>query len=197
MLFPQVPHEIKKKTATEFGVDLKFLVAKRKTESETEDNRIARLETVVSFIREYGSVGTVDEPMEYVEGTLPMRFAPAQGGLYLSGRTDTTIVGLGGSLTHLIGYTPIDHSPSPMLNSLAYRILRYLSVVVTESGVQASSTSATLDQLLNLERALSSEGGMPVEKIEFFAKRLLQGSASFGANEHLLLATPLYLAKAD
>lgn len=76
MLFPQVPHEIKKKVALEFKMDLKLLSESRKTETESDDNRIARLETVVDFIREFGNVGTVDEPNEYIEGILPMRWGP-------------------------------------------------------------------------------------------------------------------------
>ncbi len=73
MLFPQVPHEIKKKVATEFGFDLKFLSAKRKAESESEENRITRLEVVAEYLRKSGKVGSVDEPDDYIADTLLMR----------------------------------------------------------------------------------------------------------------------------
>jgi len=104
MLLPQIPHELKKKVATEFGFDLKILTAKRKVETEYGDDRIARLETVVEFIRRYGNLGSVDEPNEYIEGTLPMRFSIASENVaYFSGRTEKTLLGLGGSSKHLIG----------------------------------------------------------------------------------------------
>jgi hypothetical protein len=74
MLFPQVPHDIKKKVATEWKMDLKLLSASRRTETESDDNRVARLETVIDFIREYGNLGSVDAPDEYIQDTLLMRW---------------------------------------------------------------------------------------------------------------------------
>jgi len=107
MLFPQVPHDIKKKVATEWKMDLKVLSASRKTETETDDNRIARLETVVDFIRQYGNVGSVDEPDQYIEDTLTMRWGPYGSSqnppVFFSGQTEGTLFGLGGSMQHLIG----------------------------------------------------------------------------------------------
>jgi len=43
MLDPQVPHPAKEKFARQFGFDLKFLSASRRTETEVEDNRVNRL----------------------------------------------------------------------------------------------------------------------------------------------------------
>jgi hypothetical protein len=74
MLPPQVPHELKKKVAFEFKLDLKLLSASRRSETEGADDRIARLETVVNFIRETGDIGSVDAPREYVEDALPMKW---------------------------------------------------------------------------------------------------------------------------
>jgi hypothetical protein len=110
MLFPQVPHDIKKKVATEWKMDLKLLSASRRVETEGEDNRIARLETVVDFIREYGNIGTVDEPAEYISDVMdlqwrPMEYGPRIEAAYFTGKTESTIVGLGGSLHHLVGNT--------------------------------------------------------------------------------------------
>jgi hypothetical protein len=110
MLFPQVPHDIKKKVALEFKMDLKLLSAARKTETETEDNRIARLETVADFIRQYGRVGSVDQPDEYIDDSMMLKwgdYAPnwdeKSPVVYYGGETDRTIVGLGGSSKHIIG----------------------------------------------------------------------------------------------
>ena len=73
MLFPRVPHDITERVALEFKMDLKLHAARPETEAEGGDNRIARLETVVRFIRERGNIGTVDEPDEYFEGSLSMK----------------------------------------------------------------------------------------------------------------------------
>ena len=109
MLLSQIPHEAKKKIATELKFDLKVLSASRKSETDQEDNRFTRLEAVVTFIREYGNIGTVDEPDEYIDDVLPMRWGP-YGNLieqtplvYFGGLTERTIVGLGGSMKHVIG----------------------------------------------------------------------------------------------
>ena len=77
MLFPQVPHEIKSKVASEYKFDIKLFSASRKTETEGEDNRIARLESVVDFIQQYGKLGTVDHPDDFIADTLSMRWGPA------------------------------------------------------------------------------------------------------------------------
>lgn len=88
MLFPQVPHDIKKKVATEWKMDLKLLSAARKVETESEDNRIARLETVVDFKT------MVDGPVEgrssgdgrksKYRAVAALRFGMVKGGICLS-----------------------------------------------------------------------------------------------------------------
>ena len=81
----------------------------RKTEMDTEDNRFARLDAVVAFNREFGSVGTVDEPSNYVADILQMRwgYLGGFGGkemplVYFGGQSERTVVGLGGSARHVI-----------------------------------------------------------------------------------------------
>jgi hypothetical protein len=72
MLLPQISDSQKKKVATEFGFDLKVFSVKRKTEVENGGERIARLEAVTSFIREFGNVGTIEHPDEYIEDSADM-----------------------------------------------------------------------------------------------------------------------------
>src|SRR5687768_4399156 len=86
MLLAQIPHDAKQRLATEFRFDLKLLSAARKTETESEDNRFTRLDAVVTFIREFGNLGTVDAPDEYFEGSLEMRWGPyGSKGLFADG----------------------------------------------------------------------------------------------------------------
>ena len=133
MLLPQIPHDTRRKIATEIGFDLKVLSAKRKSETDIDDNRVTRLEAVVSFIREYGNLGTVDEPDEYFEGNLPLCLGPLQcdveshtepSVVYFAGRSTRTIVGLGGSARHMIGNTSC--SPIPWRGSDTWIIHDYL-----------------------------------------------------------------------
>jgi hypothetical protein len=136
MLFPQVPHDIKKKVALEFKMDLKLLSASRRTETESENNRIAGLETVADFIREYGNIGTVDKHNEYIGGFLQMRWDPFRYGveemsvIYFGGETEWTFVGLGCSIHHVTGLRCIASPRSPRNN------LRGCGCVVDNFGLE-------------------------------------------------------------
>lgn len=209
MLLPQVPHDIKKKVATEFGIDLKLLTAKRKTEEETDENRISRLETVVKFIQEYGNVGRVDEPDQYVADTLPMRWGPYGWGaasyVYFGGETNKTILGLGGSIHHVIGN--VGNSPASSASATP-NLLSYLRkhVETHESEVKNDEDDELISfpagwELRAIHLATTGMQG-PLQQLEFLAKRLLHGPNPYpetdrGADVQVLLATPLYVAMAD
>jgi hypothetical protein len=230
MLYPQVPHEIKKKVALEFKMDLKVLSASRKTETESEDNRIARLETVVNFIREYGNLGTVDEPDEYVADILEMRWGPYGGGMtgsndpapvvYFGGETSYTVVGMGGSVRHLIGNSgasfPHSHSATPCLVEYLHKVLESnptTSKSLSEAEIARVMGQAVFTPLEAVALATPQMTG-PSQKVEFVAKRLASERGEFGSGQRIesflssplsprsgpwqaLLATPLYVAMAD
>jgi len=213
MLFPQVPHDIKKKVALEFKMDLKLLSASRKTETETEDNRIARLETVVDFIRQYGNVGSVDAPDEYVADCLAMRWgnygtsfedSPV---VYFGGMTDKTIVGLGGSMKHLLGSTveshAHSHSATPFLMEYLVKDLQIRLPDEYEAGLRwAREHGQEFTPIVAVELATTQMHG-PEQKVEFLAKRLAFGPVERFAehaslqNRNALLATPIYVAMGD
>lgn len=193
MLFPQVPHDIKKKVATEFGVDLKFLSAKRKAESESEENRITRLNVVAEFIRKSEKVGSVDEPEDYIADTLGMRTILRGDLLYLSGDTEKTSFGMGGSIQHVIGSTT--KSQGPM--SIGLALFAGLRAFLKEKSPELTANNQFYDDFLHVGNWFRSSG-QPIEKFEFLAKRLWYESQTWKDKEvRALLATPLYLAKAD
>jgi hypothetical protein len=205
MLFPQVPHEIKKKVATEFKMDLKLLSASRKTETESEDNRIARLEAVVDFVREYGNLGTVDKPDQYVEDILPMRWGPYEDGLvYFGALTEQTTAGLGGSLKHVMGNNegesmPFSHSATPALVKVLSKELKLQDQQHEHRSRYAESTRD--EAKIAVELATEQMEG-PLQTLDFLAKRLLYWEAippseRFPAQKCVLLATPLYVAMTD
>jgi len=215
MLLPQVPHDVKKKVAMEFGIDLKVLTAKRITEVESEENRISRLETVVKFIQESGNVGTVDKPAQYIEGTLPMRWGPYDtlgnakpSFAYFGGETDKTVLGLGGSLHHVMGNVGTS-DPSYPSASVAPFLLSYLGKELAagpseSKGEETSGAQAHSDEeLAGLAVHLATRGMKgPLQRLEFLAKRLFQAPIPRPERDshpemHVLLATPLYVAMAD
>jgi hypothetical protein len=196
MLLPQVPHEVKKKVATEWKLDLKIFGATRKEERETHDNRVARLEAVVSFIEEFGNVGSADEPGEYVEDTLPMRWGPYgwwRGSsdsplVYFGGETENTIIGLGGSSMHLLGNkgpsVASSHSATPSL-------MAYLG---KELALDLGEDEDPYPPLQAVDLATSQMRG-PQQTTHFLAKKLLFGPGTRGRKT--LLATPLYVTLGD
>jgi hypothetical protein len=205
MLFPQVPHEIKKKVATEWKMDLKLLSASRRVEVEGEDNQIARLEAVVDFIDKYGRVGSVEKPDEYISDTIEMKWAPYDyvgGVVFFSGRSADTIMGMGGSLHHLIGNVAL---PRQATNSVAMSLLRFIKeATATESeDVVIRNVRGHSDKIRALYDLwnVSNHMDAPLQRLEFVAKRLLywpfEASGRLGEKCDLLLATPLYVAMVD
>lgn len=203
MLFPQVPHRIKEKVATEFKLDLKVFSASRKTETETDPNPIARLEAVLAFIREFGNLGTVDEPDEYFADTLPMRWAPAfmladrkdhadslQDFVLFGGSTSSTSVALGGSCRHLLGSADEERPGFAWrIGSSMHGVLYMLQLL---DGRVDSALGEDMDRGL-LKHAIRRLPG-PEQELEFMAKRLFYEPLS--GEKPILLGTPLYVALA-
>jgi len=213
MLLSQIPHEHKKRIATEFKIDLKLLSASRKAEVEVNDDRIAKLEVVCEFIRTYGNIGSVEESDEYIEDTLTMTWVVGghdNGLVYFSGISGETILGLGGSSKHLIGVSEFDGSRR--IESLMSAAPLIISALRTMLG----DKTGTLGQLEYLPRnvkdnpmayVLSASAMMierpqcPKQRMEFLAKRLaeqeLPSGRQFECAARAILATPLYVALAE
>ncbi|MFC6023592.1 DUF7019 family protein [Plantactinospora solaniradicis] len=196
MLLAQVDPGFSSKRAGEVSFDLKVVGGKRSVERSGPD-RYARLERVMRYLDDHGDVGTVDEPGQYFRGILPMAWGPMrteEGSdlLYFGGRSERTIVGLGGSLHHHIGAQPTD-CRGTMRSSMPV-LLRGL--VEGEDQVPHDDPEA----LGLVHRANARLGGV-TQKLEFVAKRLLHGPSPYpeldGGNERwVLLGSPLYVAQA-
>lgn len=204
MHLAQIPHDEKEKLETEFKVDLKLFSAARKRETTPDDNRFIRLEAVISFIRQYGNLGSVDEPDEYVEGKLEMRWGPyladkEKGAppIYFGGVTDRTIIGMGGSMKHVIGDSgesrAHSHSITPvLLDYLKRQPARAEPVRISEADRDQPPTDSDGWALCAVELATTQMEG-PKQQLEFVAKRLLYGRG-YSRKKRVLLATPLYVA---
>jgi hypothetical protein len=194
MLLPQVPHQIKQKVATEYGLDIKIFKAQRSVESESEDNRISRLEAVLSFIQEYGKVGSVCKPDDYIEDVMTMRFVNLGDNdsiVYMTGHQNDTVVGLGGSAKHLISARPDDAS-GIRFPSLSIGILDFVTKRLAAKEVAGPHDLDELHRMIRLEELVRDDPSM---RIDFFAKSLLKTPEPF-AGKNGILATPLYLALA-
>ncbi len=187
MLLAQIGDANAKKITSEIGFDLKPISAKRTTETATDNERIARLEVVASFIRTHGKIGTAEKPDEYIEDTLPMWMTSIGVNppvTYFTGRKGKTIVGLGGSMKHLIGAGA--EASQIVTSSLPYMILKALQA---EPEVKKEGAKGLAAIEIAARYGSRSE---PYEQLRFMAKRLAVKD-SFGTT--LVLGTPLYVVK--
>ena len=195
MLLPQVPHEAKKKIATEFGVDLKIFKVGRKSEEEIEDNRITRLDAVVTFLREYGNLGSVEEPDEFFEGNQEMAMACDSEGVLFTSSSEELALCLAGSQRHLIGNYEAGDGNRMESNSMGiYRMLREYE---KKGRIIESLAGATPeDSIRFLAMDFSRDTQFPKHRLEFIAKSLFQAHISVPGEFTglVLLGTPLYVA---
>ena len=198
MLLAQVDPGFARRRTTEVSVNLPGVGARRGVDADPD--RVSRLERVVRYLEDHGDLGTVDEPGQYFWGLLPMRWgraaAPEPGPVYFGGRTELTIVCLGGSASHLIGAaagSAPGYSQLPMLLA---------GLADPDSDVDEES----LDQADEAALAAVHQAGArlrgPAQNMEFVAKRLLSGPSPYPEIDQrddmtVLLGSPLYVALAD
>lgn len=202
MLLPQIDPGFAARRTTEFGVNLPMVAAKRTTEPAQPD-RFARLERVVGHLQDFGDLGTIDEPGQFFAGVLPMSSGALPDGedaslVFFGGGNDRTVVGLGGSVRHLLGSVPgIDvaqaaSSLPTMLDRLgAGSELEDEQLVDAIGDVSGRSHRAALTTVHQAVRRLQG----PAQNLEFVAKRLLHGSGPGGVP--VLLGSPIYVALVD
>jgi hypothetical protein len=194
MLLAQIDPALMKKRASEVSVNLKIFGAKRGTESPTGADRIARLERVVRYVQDFGDLGTLEEPGQFVGGLMPMRWGPFYGTslVYLGGETDTgTVVGLGGSGKHVLGNS--GQSGEALARSTTPGLLAGLATE-PEIGDLLGVGSSTDDDVLRAVTLASAGLTGPLQNVEFVAKRLVQGSVD---GRKVVLGSPLYVALVD
>jgi hypothetical protein len=206
MLFPQVSTEIKEKIASEWKLDFKVFSVSRKSETEMPTNRYARLQAVADFIHKYGDVGSVDEPGEYIQDTLLLKwglYEPQPDVVFFGGATENTVVGLGGSVRHVIGNLGVGVSNArvnfvaPYLDLPKY-LLNFLAKDINLDPDAYSWRAFCAENQNVLDKVFATSNIMDgsAQRLEFLAKRLLHGQWT-ATNRRVLLATPIYVAMAD
>lgn len=234
MLYAQIPERVRDRIAAELKVDLKVVQFALKKNSATE-TRFSKLELVRHYIEQRLSVGTVNEPEEYFKGVHLLRWGPCgspkSGVVYFGGLVPLadavsrasanaewiefvgvrpTVLGLGGSLGHVIGApgdSPApDHgygkaSSSPFLLDFLAKELQLPRPDVSKWG----EPQAIGESYPGLVFHATDQQKGPLQKMEFLAKRLLEDRfsprSSFrlnrGESYHVLLGSPLYVALAE
>lgn len=106
----------------EWKMDLKFASLTRSVQrKESEQSRESKLRTVTNALELQRQIGTIDEPLEYFRGSVPMRWGIFQDQrrpedepplVYFGAFAGDTILGLGGSTRHVLGSEGISSTTS-------------------------------------------------------------------------------------
>ncbi|MER6996819.1 SAVMC3_10250 family protein [Streptomyces sp. NPDC000410] len=194
MLLSQIDPAWSRKRVTEFSVGLQVAGAKRSVETTGAD-RVARLERVVRHLEDHGDLGDVDEPGQYVHGVLPMQWGTvgSDDAVYFGGRSERTVVGLGGSTGHALG--TVVAAPTET------RLSASLLPVLVERLAEFAPGDEAADALAMVVQANAALRG-PAQRFEFVAKRMLHGPHPYPelsprGGMTVLLGSPLYVAMAD
>ena len=191
MLLAQIPHDRKKKVASELGIDVKLMKASRKTETEHEESRVSRMESVVSFIRKNIEIGSIDEPAEYVHDIQSIGVLADPDGVYFCGATTKTTFALVGRSQPVEGATSLDWMTTYFLKGrLLFEMMKG-----TNYNLDGPSYAAKAMTHFVKDQALASR------QLEVFAKRLFFDPSHRkhpnGRIEQLFIGTPLYVAMID
>ncbi|MGQ7753670.1 DUF7019 family protein [Streptomyces sp. WC2508] len=197
MLLSQIDPAWGRKRVTELSLGLTVAGVKRSVETHGAD-RVARLERVLRHLEDHADLGHVDEPGQYVHGVLPMQWgAIGDGGtVYFGGRSEHTVVGLGGSAEHLLGTVAAAPPEQSVLSaSLPPVLLNQLAALAPQDAAADPEALATV-----LQANATLRG--PTQTVEFVAKRMLHGPCPYPelyppGTTAVLLASPLFVALSE
>lgn len=210
MLYDQIAFSGKEKKSVEWVLDLKPFKASRKSEREDEPDRDDKLKAVIEALEQSQIVGTVDEPKEYVKGTLPMRWGIYRDAgrpteepplVYFGGRTEQTIFGFGGSSRHVEGNAGCAATGS---RSVTPFLVTHLLDGMPSEGWNAYPIRGNDDDQSTYEAIVLATDNIrpPDQNLEFISKTLLLGKhldSGKGRKKTMcvLLGSPLYVALAS
>jgi hypothetical protein len=209
MLCQQIDPGLGRKRTSEVKLNVVGLGGQRRTEIPAGGERIVRLSRVIRHLEEYGDVGSIDVPGQYFRGLLPLQWGPfgevESSLVYFGGHTERTILGLGGSGKHVLGWSGGEHQDRIAARSMLPWLLGGLS---TDSDIDASlqGEHRDLDELdvvalKHVHQATTQLTG-PAQTLEFIAKTLLRGPSPCPNVDPfedmvVLLGSPLYVALVD
>ncbi len=195
MLYAQIPAKLREKVATELKIDLK-LISTTLTQNVPEVTRFSKLKVVDEFIRQNEKIGEIDKPESYFSGVLNMRWGgyPIDNPkmVYFGGVTSNTIIGLGGSLNHVLGKIGDALCEDVAFSSSMPSLLSILEQGENKGFVPKykSSPASTL-----VTMATQNMTGTE-QRLEFCAKRLVE-SYNRASQKRVVLGSPIYVALAE
>ena len=192
MLYAQIPIKLREKVATELKIDLK-LISTTLTQKAPEITRFSKLKVVDEFIRQNEKFGEVDKPESYFGGSLNMRWGGYPSDfpkmVYFGGSTPNTILGLGGSLKHVMSNVGDARCSEiiPMASDMPS--LLYILEQSENNGFVSCETKEVGN--LVAKTTLSMIGAE--QRLEFCAKRLVE-SYYRTERKRVVLGSPIYVA---
>jgi hypothetical protein len=207
MLFEQIPRPALRQVAAELKIDIGILSASI-VRDKSSATRFSKLAIVTRHIQANHNVGTVDAPGEYISSNNLVRWGPLQQSynydqiVYFWGETAMSIFGLAGSVHHLIGAR--GESKTHVASSAPY-ILAVLThddpASLTTCGGDAIPVDCDNSDFYPLGgiRAATQRLSGPPQKVEFLAKRLLQGHPPDPRcdGKLVVLGSPIYVELAE
>jgi hypothetical protein len=197
MLFDQMPKGPLERIATELRIDLKVVSLSLK-DRETDQNRFRRLAIVTAYIDSHLEVGSIEDPKPWFRGTA--RLVQARAGrdakavILFAGDLRSTLLGLTGSLRHVIGdVSGSIHHGSAVAGAVdAYEALRSL-----DRNQPTDGPSELVHALRGLVERTASDFAGTEQPCEFLARTLVHLPSRSRRKKAFLLGTPLYVAAAD
>lgn len=207
MLAAQLPEPHRPKQTMEAGLNIGVAKASLKSERQPPEKTLhSKVEEVIAHIRANEDVGTIDNPRNWIAGTVSARFVLLRDDkevIFFVGETDDGVVfGLGGSRGNLTTDTRpegvgVGWSFLPfLLRALRTSVSSPGSVIDPFSGREFEATmsrnqkSDWIQFLREVERAPLD----PPLEIEFFARTLLTDRDP-QTSMNGVLATPIYVAQ--
>jgi hypothetical protein len=216
-LYAQIPRSLRDRIAAKFTIDLKLIKGEFEGR-QGQESLFSKLEVVRNYLESEELIGSVDDPRDFFAGTMPLSWGiygydkqRTSEFVYFGGQTQRTILGMGGSLHHVIGEVGQAH---PHSYSATPRLTTALKVMtITERDTEPEEYEEKFLRNAHYEPWLGSPADQipgvlhsvwlattrtdgVLEPMEFIAKRLLRDYHK-NANASVLLGTPLYVALAE
>ncbi|MFL5665304.1 MAG: DUF7019 family protein [Ktedonobacteraceae bacterium] len=196
-----------KRIASDLSINLKLLEAEVNIGakgSTSDETRYAKVKIVSEYIEKHLDVGSIDAPSTYFKGTLLMQyvFLEEDEVVYFGSVTPQTVVGLGGSLKHVIGSTRAENNRQP--NSTLYALLRVFQSVSDSNFSFETTNPQNIERVKDTGLRLIERVTMHIthrqkigQQLEFLAKTLIQGPLPHYHHPYVVLGTPIYVAIND
>lgn len=199
MLYTQIPKKFLKNIAGTLTIDFK-LIKTEFSEIPPQETLIYKLKIVEKYISNNEMVGTAEDSKNYIKDTLNMNWGPfSEEMVYFACCKKNLVLGLGGSLKHVIGNVGNAVSNAHSTFPYIYAALKNKDI---ENDVVLSSTNQSFEStVLSAVKIASSQMEGIEEKMSFLAKRLLcstgEGSNHNQVPRTTILGTPIYVALED